>query len=303
MSSAAPRPRPRVVVVTRKTDYEVLLTRHSTRGQAEFFLARRGRGMHEVDDTHHAITEALDCVLRAVPEAWRRQRVDRSDLDRFVFEPGDLVLVLGQDGLVANVAKYLQGQPVIGVNPLPGRFDGALVQHAPEAAEEVLRAVAAGRAAVEERTMVGAALDDGQQLLAVNEIFVGHRTHQSARYRLGYGKQCEHQSSSGLIVVTGTGSTGWARSIHRACHAAIDLPVPTDPALAFFVREAFPSISTGTDLTQGLIAGGEALEVVSEMNSDGVAFGDGIESDRIELSWGQRLVLRRADRALRLIAA
>lgn len=41
----------------------------------------------------------------------------RGDLDRFLFEPDDIVLALGQDGLVANVAKYLDGQPVIGSNP------------------------------------------------------------------------------------------------------------------------------------------------------------------------------------------
>jgi hypothetical protein len=40
--------------------------------------------------------------------------------------------------------------------------------------------------------MVQAELDDGQRLLALNEIFVGHRTHQSARYRLGFGRASEH---------------------------------------------------------------------------------------------------------------
>ena len=34
----------------------------------------------------------------------------------------DIVVVVGQDGLVANTLKYLQGQPVIAVNP--DRSDG-----------------------------------------------------------------------------------------------------------------------------------------------------------------------------------
>jgi len=60
-------------------------------------------------------------VLGAIPSDWRRARVDRADLDRFLFEPEDVVVAVGQDGLVANVAKYLTGQPVIGCNPDPKR--------------------------------------------------------------------------------------------------------------------------------------------------------------------------------------
>ncbi|MEI9866324.1 MAG: hypothetical protein WDN00_17560 [Limisphaerales bacterium] len=45
--------------------------------------------------------------------------VDRSFLPNFVFAPEDTVVTLGQDGLVANTLKYLDGQPVVGVNPDP----------------------------------------------------------------------------------------------------------------------------------------------------------------------------------------
>ena len=126
--------------------------------------------------------------------------------------------------------------------------------------------MAAGRAEVEERTMVTARLDDGESLLALNEIFVGHRSHQSARYRLRLGAQEERQSSSGLIVATGTGATGWARSINRGRARPLPLPTPTDPALALFVREPFPSVSTGTRVDGAVVDGRGKVEVVSEMD-------------------------------------
>ena len=46
------------------------------------------------------------------------------------FGPEDVIIAVGQDGLVANVAKYLDGQPVVGVNPDPQRNPGVLVRHA-----------------------------------------------------------------------------------------------------------------------------------------------------------------------------
>ena len=291
---------PRIVVVHRRTELDELTARHGTRGQAAFFLASRGRSLEEVDRRHTALATALGAVSAAVPVDWRRTDVERADLDRFLFGADDIVVVVGQDGLVANVAKYLDGQPVIGVDPEPDRNPGVLVPHAPAGFETALLAVAAGSAQDEERVMVEVALDDGQRLTALNEVFVGHPSHQSARYRLCVDAAEERQSSSGLIVATGTGATGWCRSIWQQSHSGLDLPGPLDARLAWFVREAWPSPATGTSLVEGLLEADGELHVVAE--TDGlVAFGDGIETDRLTLGWGQELRLRVAERRLRLV--
>jgi hypothetical protein len=290
---------PRVVVVHRRTEFEELIARHGTRGQAAFFLASRGRSLDEVEERHAVTRDALATLTAGIPIDWRRADVERTDLDRFLFTPDDVIAVVGQDGLVANAAKYLDGQPVIGVDPEPGRNPGVLVTHTAEGFEPVLGAVAAGSAAYETRAMVEAALDDGQTLVALNEVFVGHASHQSARYRLRQEADEERQSSSGLIVSTGTGATGWCRSIWLQSHSNLGLPAPTEHRLVWFVREAWPSPATGTSLVEGELASGHALTIIAE--TDGlVAFGDGIESDRLILSWGQELQIHIADRSLRL---
>jgi hypothetical protein len=115
------------------------------------------------------------------------------------------------------------------------------------------------------------------------------------------GEATEHQSSSGVIVATGTGATGWARSISRERATAVELPQPADRSLVFFVREAFPSVATSTSLTSGRVGAGAGLELVSEMSEGGVAFGDGIESDRIELPWGVCVRLSVAEVRLALV--
>jgi len=292
---------PRVVVVTRSTEYQRLLQHHATAGQARFFLRQRSLGTTEVEGRHGRVSGSMLAVEQAIPTDWRRNQVQRSDLDRFLFEPDDIIVAVGQDGLVANVSKYLQGQPVIGINPDPGRNPGVLVRHPPAAISGLLAQLVQGRALVEQRVMVEARLDDGQSLRALNEVFIGHRSHQSARYRLLWQGQEERQSSSGLIVTTGTGATGWASSIQRERGSQLPPPTPTEERLAFFVREAWPSPATGTELTEGSIQSGEVLEVISEMDDGGVAFGDGIEADSLQLLWGQRVQVSLAESYMRLV--
>jgi len=177
-----------------------------------------------------------------------------------------------------------------------------LVPHAASGFGAVLAAVAAGSARYQLRAMVEVALDDGQTLVALNEIYVGHPSHQSSRYRLQAGDAVERQSSSGVIVSTGTGATGWCRSIWQQSHSRLELPAPEDDRIAWFVREAWPSPATGTALVEGELAPGEELRIVAE--TDGlVAFGDGIESDRLTLAWGQEARMRVAGRRLRLALA
>jgi hypothetical protein len=287
---------PRAVLVYRRSELDLLLERHSTRGQAEFFLRSRGRDLTAVQARHDALHEALRLVESGIPGGWRRASVERADLPRLRFDPEDVVVAVGQDGLVANVAKYLDGQPVIGVNPEPLSSPGFLVRHSALAAGDLLAGTVTGSVRIEHRTMVQATLDDGQSLRALNDLYIGDAGHQSARYRL----RDERQSSSGILIGTGTGSTGWCASLALSRTDAPKLPGPLEDSLAWFVREAWPSPFTGTSLTQGLLSAGETLPLVAE--SDLVVFGDGLEADRLQVGWGQQISVQVADQRLALVS-
>lgn len=295
--------RPRIVIVTRPTPWELLLRQHGTVGQAEFYLRTRGEGPDWYRSTHDKLHAALAAVSAALPSDQRRVRVDRDSLDRFIFGPEDVVVVVGQDGLVPNVAKYLSGQTTIGVNPDPQSYDGVLCRHPAANLTSVLRWVyepSPRSFRFERRTMLAAEREDGQRLLALNEIFIGHQSHQSARYRLQVGTVEERHSSSGLICSTGTGSTGWARSI-ASQRGLQGLPAPEERRFSWFVREPFPSVATGTSLSFGVEDDAASFVVRSEMGEGGTIFADGIEQDRIEFQSGQTVRVRLAQQTLNLV--
>jgi NAD kinase len=294
---------PRVVLVHRTTEYEELVARHGTHGQAAFFLSSRGRDIEEVAERSRRTRRALAEVASGIPLTWRQARVERADLDRFLFAPEDIVVVVGQDGLVANVAKYLAGQPVVGIDTDPGRNPGVLVRHrVGDAGALIVSAVARG-AVADELTMVEAVADDTQRLVALNEIYLGAAGHQTVRYRLRLDDDrgvVEPQASSGVLVGTGTGATGWLRSLWEERGGRVPLPGPTEPRLLWFVREAWPSPATGTSLVAGELGGAAGLRLTVESDRV-IAFGDGMEADALELTWGQTIRLGMAEARLRLV--
>ncbi len=300
---------PRIVVITRPTPLDMLLRRFGTQDNAKFYVESRGQDFARLLHIHELQMLAVTAVLRAIPAEQRRAQASRDDLDRFLFNPDDVIFAIGQDGLIPNVAKYLDGHTVVGFNPDPATVGGLLCRFTPADAAGVIKALNSGTLGAfvfERRTMVVAVREDGQQLLALNELFIGHHTHQSAKYRVSVHGQrpglSERHSSSGVIVSTGTGATGWTASIVKQRGITQELPAAIERRLTYMVREPWPSMATGTEVNFGFLAEGETLTLSSEMEEGGVVFGDGIEADFLEFNEGQTITVRVADRTLNLLA-
>lgn len=291
---------PRIVLVTRETEYQALLAAHGTRGQAEFFLSSRDQNIQGIEARHEDLQSALQKIRACVPADWAIAEVERNDLDRFLFSRDDIVVAVGQDGLVANLAKYVSGQPIVGVAPSTEGSEGILTTIAVEHVEDLLHLLHADQACIEKRTMVEANLGTGETLVALNELFIGHRSHQSAKYLLNCGGKEEFHSSSGIIVSTGTGATGWAKSIMTATNQFIEI-APTDQKAMFFAREPWPSKASGCELKCGFVDEAHPIEIVSRINEGGVIFADGIEQDFLRFDWGRRARICLSQRTLNLV--
>lgn len=309
MSAAAER---KVVLVTRRTQLEELVARYHTLAQARFYIEHLDADFTDYVREHEVYLEARRTTMVALETRGRHQVIERSFLPNFVFGDGDIVVALGQDGLVANTMKYLNGQPLVGVNPEPARFDGVLLPFQPMDLGRVLTDVEKDRRQAQAITMAEAVLSDGQRLLAVNDLFIGPRTHTSARYEIELGGQKERQSSSGIIVSTGLGSSAWMRSIVTGSLAiagaygskvgdAYEGWAWDARILQFAVREPFPSRTSQASLVFGRIGGGDRLILRSLMPENGVIFSDGTEADYLGFSSGIVASIGVAGRAGRLI--
>jgi NAD kinase len=300
----------KVVLVTRKTRLEGLIERYNTRAQAKFSLEHAGLDFADYEREHDTYQRSLDGVRAQLEGAFKVQQLERALVPTYLFAPTDVIVVLGQDGTVANAAKYVGAQPVIGVNPDPERFDGVLLPFRVAALTAALAATAQGTASVREVTLARVTLNDGQTLLAFNELFVGARTHVSAQYRLRSARaEWETQSSSGLLVSTGAGSTGWLSSVFTGASAVAraaggqggEAPAMRweDPRLFFVVREPFVSRHSQASQTAGWVD--ERLQVESLMPSGGVIFSDGMEDDALRFTSGLTASISASPQRARLV--
>jgi len=286
----------KVILVTRKTRLDELIERFNTRAQAKFYIEHAGGDFSTYVAEHDAYQQSLEQVRRAIEVGLKIQVMDRSLVPTYMFSAGDEIVTLGQDGLVANTAKYVQGQPIVAVNPDPERFDGILLPFQAGGVRAILERTVAGKASVRAVTLAQAKLKDGQRLLAFNDLFIGAATHVSTRYRIRNGDRRENHSSSGIIVSTGAGSTGWLSSIFSETSGILAFlggaavkPVRMnweDEKLFFVVREPFVSRHSQASIVAGTIPRDRPLVLESQMPAGGVIFSDGVEADHLDFNSG-----------------
>jgi NAD kinase len=301
----------KIVMVTRKTRLQELVERFNTRSQAKFYIEHAGGDFTDYEREDDAYRSALDGLCRSLDFDIPQQQLDRSLVPTFQFQKEDVVVTLGQDGLVANTAKYVGSQPIIAVNPEPAGFDGILLPFLPDQTRSAVAHVIDGKAKIHDITLAQVKLGDGQRLLAFNDLFLGARSHVSALYRITCGKKSEVQSSSGILVSTGAGSTGWMSSVFnmasgvaRFCGGApvkaIHMPWE-DGRLLYVVREPFVSRHSQAGIVAGMLLSGEELILESLMPSGGAIFSDGMEADFLQFNSGATATVRAAEQRARLV--
>lgn len=303
----------KIVLVTQKTCLEQLIYRYNTESQAKFYIEHHGGDFSDYKSEHEIYHKAVRTAASFLETYSRLQIVDREQIPNYLFGANDLVVAVGRDGLVVNVLKYLTTQSLIGVNPDPQRWDGILLPFSANDLSKIVPETFNGKRHIKSITLAIAELNDGQSICGVNDLFIGQKTHASARYEIFHNGRKEAQSSSGIIFSTGLGSTGWLKSI-IAGTAGIDKYYGINAAplfqrqldwdsdsIYFTVREPFPSKSTGVNIVFGQIEKNQPFIITSFMPENGVIFSDGVESDFLEFNSGSIATVGISDKKGKLI--
>lgn len=177
------------------------------------------------------LTVVLDDITAGLIDSSGQHVCKREELSRHC----DLVIVVGGDGSMLNIAKYVAADqvPVIGINR--GRL-GFLTDISPDDLEARVEDVLSGKYSVESRFLLDVAIrrKDGLESLgcALNDVVLHPgRAAQMIEFELFVDDKFVYsQESDGLIVATPTGSTAYALSaggpiMHPDLNAVVLVPM------------------------------------------------------------------------------
>lgn len=303
----------KLVLVTRKTRLQQLIARFNSRGQAKFYIEHAGGNFEDYQREDETYARSLEVLHRQLDVGLKVHQIDREIVPTFLFAPTDLIVPIGQDGLVANVAKYVGSQPIVPINPDPERYDGVLLPFRAHQAKAAVTRVLDRKATLREITLAEARLADGQRLLGFNDLFIGAKQHVSAHYEVRVGDKHELQSSSGILISTGAGSTGWLSSMFNMAAGIASFTGGTsgkpmqmqweDPRLVYVVREPFVSRHSQASVIAGVVRPGETLTLESRMPTGGVVFSDGVPTDALDFNAGAIATIGAAAHRTRIVVS
>jgi NAD kinase len=301
------------IIIKNKTRLETLIERFNTKAQAKFYIESSGGDFNDYENEHEIFHRSLSTVQRNLSTILKNKIIERSFLPAFIFNSKQVIVTVGQDGLVANTAKYVRQIPVVAINPDQERFDGVLLPFNPGNFLVAIEKVILNNYKSKLACFAEARLNDGQRLLGFNDLFIGATSHVSARYQITYNNKTEEQSSSGIIVSTQAGSTGWLSSIFNMAfgiHKFIEKDKSEkkyaklkDNQLMFAVREPFASKKTQVETAAGIIDGQSKLVIQSFMPNNGLIFSDGIEADFLRFNSGAIATIGIAEEKANLVLA
>jgi NAD kinase len=199
-----------------------------------------------------------------------------------------VIIALGGDDFFKLVTHHTQGSVlVLGVNSDPSSSVGALLPITIGELPDALRRLEKGDYRIEPWTRLSLRVNGVECGSAINDIVLGKRDFRlTSRHELEYRGAKVMQRSSGILISTGVGSTGWYASagLYLGDH---DRSFPKTSRYARFeLRE--PSVTITEidgnrvtrlpELVEGTLTEGETLRITSLNDDEGLASRDSLDS-------------------------
>ncbi|MBI4348952.1 MAG: NAD(+)/NADH kinase [Elusimicrobia bacterium] len=240
--------------------------------------------------SHERQLRVRETVKALLPEC---RIVTREMADAARLDGASVVIALGGDNHFVYLSHFLTRAPILGVNADRKRSHGGLLRFDERHLAGLARRLRAGRFTISEWPRLEASVDGRLAGVATSELFLGERQrkHMSRHVlRVGRGPAEEHKSS-GLLVCTPAGSTGWYGHYGPRFSAA------SGPA-RWALTEPFPR-GRRLSLGKGRLRAGQVLRVRSLNDADGVLDVDSLKD--VPFHFGQVASIRVSEHPLRVI--
>lgn len=275
----------KILIVAKQSKYEwekqkfglshdELTTKYSSeRANLDAILLSHEKQIQVRERIKDIIPSATICTMEKSPEYLTDEMVKEREWD--------MIIVVGGDNSFTFVSHWAADIPVLGVNSDPVRSVGALTRwaiHDDQSIYDLVEIIDFHEYDIHSWSKLGATIDGRIITSASNEYFFGERQScKMSRHVLVYKGQEYEQKSSGIIISTGAGSTGWYSSV-RGKQAVFD---PTWDIGAFVVRE--PYDPDGSGCYAGEIDSNDEIILYSLNDDEGIVSID---------SWGEFPFLR-----------
>lgn len=281
--------------------------------EKEMIAEYRKLGLEErMMGSHKRQMESLNFIRKAIGEV---EVVAGTELTQEVVERyvGGRVIALGGDGHFSFVSHFITDQTIIGVNADSEKSTGALLEFTPESLVES-GCLKTGSCPVEQWTRMQVILD-GKVLatLPLADVYIGAKLSvDMSRYVVEFEGKQEEQKTSGLLVATGTGSTGWYSKMFQTIYQNRDDFSRTDPGARFIVREE-PGFDTAYfgedhpklsryDILKGRIAPDSQL-IIHSLTDEGIVSIDSYRDLMFDFNRGATVQIFPSDKPLSVLKA
>lgn len=286
---------PKIIVVSKPSKYELGVRKH---GSHEKFIERLPKDDADtMYQSHLRQKESEETLRRALGNEhfMSLDQLNGIDLDNY------LLVSHGGDDSFKLVSHYVDNGMILGVNSDTVLSQGALVEFAAPEFENIVKAVERGDYCIENWTRLGAQINGEKIPPAVSEYVISEeRMKLMSNYIIEINGKKERQKSSGILVATGAGSTGWYKSEYVDVHDKDDTFPKTSRLFKYFVRAPTGGRKyCGYSLLEGSLGEGEELKIYSLFNNNGLVMPDSFEN--IDFSRGKIVTVRLSDKPLHVV--
>jgi hypothetical protein len=224
------------------------------------FYEKEGLHAERIIASHKRQKAALDKLKSLLPGA---RVIWREEISKDIINKASLVIAFGGDNHFQYVSHFVEDTPILGINSDPQRSEGALTSLNIEEFEKILPLILNDELKLEEWTRLEAYID-GKRVLeqSIAEIFIGEKKRfQMSRHVLNINDNSEEQKGSGLLVTTGSGSTGWYNSASRYMFPEGNHFKRTEKEARFILAEPYRGKLTNPKIPHGTITGNQKIEL------------------------------------------